>query len=195
MRDPRSHRRIRPILARRRRVRDADRAAAVPGRVHHVGDVCAFQPAPTSGGRAASRLSTQPGRRRHADARKGSRALMAQLKTPTSPLVLSKPQTHTAVAAVPRVRPRARLWWGIGGLGGVAIAAALWWSTPWRAWQVSTLPAPSAPRDTVRVTQPPPSFAVPAPPPRASRRPSRERVPAPPPAAATESAARTAVAQ
>ncbi len=122
-------------------------------------------------------------------------ALMAQLKTPTSPLVLSKPQTHTAVAAVPRVRPRARLWWGIGGLGGVAIAAALWSLAPWRAWLTQTPPTAAPPGDTVRVTQPPPSFAVPAPPTRASRRPSRERVPAPPPAAATESAARTAVAQ
>src|SRR2546423_3945668 len=57
-------------------------------------------------------------------------ALMAQLKTPTSPLVLSKPQTHTAVAAVPRGRPRARLWWGIRGLGGVAMPPAPWSLAP-----------------------------------------------------------------
>src|SRR6266567_3866421 len=122
-------------------------------------------------------------------------ALMAQLKTPTSPLVLSKPQTHTAVAAVPRVRSRARLWWGMGGLGGVAIAAALWWLTPRRA-QVSTLPAPPAPRSLGAPVDTAPGRGVPVPPAsRASRRPSRERVLPPPPAAATESAARTAVAQ
>src|SRR6266699_2130145 len=57
-------------------------------------------------------------------------ALMAQLKTPTSPLVLSKSQTHPAVTPVPRPPPGSRLWWGIGGLGAVAIAAALWWLAP-----------------------------------------------------------------
>src|SRR2546426_6610636 len=44
-------------------------------------------------------------------------ALMAELKTPTSPLVLSKPQTHAARVALPHARPGSRLWWGVGGLG------------------------------------------------------------------------------
>src|SRR2546423_283324 len=47
-------------------------------------------------------------------------ALMAELKTPTSPLVLSKPQTHEARVALPQARPGSRLWWGVGGLGGGA---------------------------------------------------------------------------
>src|SRR5207247_8839941 len=32
-------------------------------------------------------------------------ALMAELKTPTSPLVLSKPQTHAATVRIPHARP------------------------------------------------------------------------------------------
>src|SRR6266700_1045009 len=131
-------------------------------------------------------------------------ALMAQLKTPTSPLVLSKPQTHTAVAAVPRVRPRARLWWGIGGLGGVAIAAALWWLAPWRAWLTPSVSAPPPSRDTVHVSQAPPPAVptdttskrgapVPAPT-HVARPPSRARVPARSPAAGAESAAHPPVA-
>src|SRR5207249_4697022 len=116
-------------------------------------------------------------------------ALMAHVKTPTSPLVLSKPQTRPATAVVPHARLGSRLWWGVGGLGGVAIAAALWWLAPWRAWQTS---APPPSRDTVRVSQAPPP-AVPtdsaagrgAPVPAPSRLPrprSRARVPAPSPA-------------
>src|SRR6266568_326955 len=130
-------------------------------------------------------------------------ALMAQLKTPTSPLVLSKSQTHPAVTPVPRPPPGSRLWWGIGGLGAVAIAAALWWLAPWRAWQASTPPVPP-PRDTVRASQAPPAVTADtaparrAPEPvaaRASRAPARVRVPAPPSAAVTESAVRTPVVQ
>jgi len=130
-------------------------------------------------------------------------ALMAQLKTPTSPLVLSKSQTHPAVTPVPRPPPGSRLWWGIGGLGAVAIAAALWWLAPWRAWQASTPPVPP-PRDTVRASQAPPAVTADtaparrAPEPvaaRASRAPARVRVPAPPSAAVTESAVHTPVVQ
>src|SRR6059036_4016149 len=48
-------------------------------------------------------------------------ALMAELKTPTSPIVLSKPQAHAAAATVPHAVPHARagsrLWWGLGGVG------------------------------------------------------------------------------
>src|SRR2546428_177157 len=127
-------------------------------------------------------------------------ALMAQLKTPTSPLVLSKSQTHPAVTPVPRAGPGSRLSWGMGGVGAVAIAAALWWLTPWRAWQPSPPPVPPAPRDTVPASQVPPAVTrdtararrVPEPgAARASREPARVRVPAPPPAAVPESAVHT----
>src|SRR6267378_1668910 len=87
-------------------------------------------------------------------------ALMAQLKTPTSPLVLSKPQTPPAATPVPRASSGWRLWWGVGGLGAVAIAAALWWLAPWRAWQGSTRPVLLPPRDTVRASQTPPGVAT-----------------------------------
>src|SRR5690348_532349 len=121
-------------------------------------------------------------------------ALMAELKTPTSPLVLSKPQTHAARVALPPARAGSRLWWGLGGLGGVAIAAALWWLAPWRARQTA-MPTIS-PRDTVRVSQipsavltdtAPPTRRAP-PPARTSRVPARPRQAPPPPAAASESA-------
>src|SRR2546426_4229523 len=126
-------------------------------------------------------------------------ALMAELKTPTSPLVLSKPQTHAARVALPHARAGSRLWWGVGGLGGVAIAAALWWLAPWRAWLTPTLSAPPPPRDTVRVSQAQPPAVptdttsgrgapVPAPP-HVARPPSRARVSARSPAAGAESAA------
>ena len=130
-------------------------------------------------------------------------ALMAQLKTPTSPIVLSKSQTHPAVTPVPRPSPGSRLWWGIGGLGAVAIAAALWWLAPWRAWRASTPPVPPS-RDTVRASQAPPAVTADTAPARrapgpvaarASRAPARVRVPAPPSAAVTESAVHTPVVQ
>src|SRR5213594_2371080 len=41
--DPRRHRGVRPVLTRSRRVRNVDRAAAVPGRVDHGGDVRPLQ--------------------------------------------------------------------------------------------------------------------------------------------------------
>src|SRR5216117_4035630 len=114
-------------------------------------------------------------------------ALMAELKTPTSPLVLSKPQTHSARVAPPHARAGSRLWWGVGGLGGVAIAAALWWLAPWRAWLtpiVSAPPPPAVPTDTTSGRGAP----VPAPT-HVARPPSRARVPARSPAAGAESAA------
>src|SRR2546425_5347189 len=121
-----------------------------------------------------------------------SSALMAHVKTPTSPLVLSKPQTRPATAVVPHARLGSRLWWGVGGLGGVAITAALWWLAPWRAWLTPTASAPPPSRDMVRVSQAPPPAVptdtaagrgapVPAPS-RLPRPPSRARVPAPAPA-------------
>src|SRR5438552_4131798 len=114
-------------------------------------------------------------------------ALMAELKTPTSPLVLSKPQTHSARVAPPHARAGSRLWWGVGGLGGVAIAAALWWLAPWRAWLtpiVSAPPPPAVPTDTTSGRGAP----VPAPT-HVARPPSRARAPARSPAAGAESAA------
>src|SRR6266480_415759 len=131
-------------------------------------------------------------------------ALMAELKTPTSPLVLSKPQTHSARVAPPHARAGSRLWWGLGGLGGVAIAAALWWLAPWRAWLTPTVSAPPPPRDTVHVSQAPPPAVptdttsgrgapVPAPT-HVARSPSRARAPARSPAAGAESAAHPPVA-
>src|SRR5438552_4753802 len=119
-------------------------------------------------------------------------ALMAHVKTPTSPLVLSKPQTRPATAVVPRARLGSRLWWGVGGVGGVAIAAALWWLAPWRAWQTPTVsapPPPAVPTDTAA------GRGAPVPrPSRLPRPPSRARVPAPSPAAGAESAAHPPVA-
>src|SRR5881398_1219583 len=131
-------------------------------------------------------------------------ALMAELKTPTSPIVLSKPQAHAAAATVPPARAGSRLWWGVGGLGGVAIAAALWWLAPWRAWLTPSVSAPPPSRDTVRVSQAPPPAVptditsgrgapVPAPT-HVARPPSRARVPARSPAAGVESAARAPLA-
>src|SRR5438128_9345552 len=129
-------------------------------------------------------------------------ALMAQIATPTSPLVLSKPQSHTPTVALPHARAGSRFWWGLGGLGGVAIAATIWWLAPWRTWQMSRSTAPpphdttgvapanpAAAPDTVSARRPPvPVLAA------RSTRAGRERASAAPPAAA-ESAARSAVAQ
>src|SRR5947208_7591527 len=131
-------------------------------------------------------------------------ALMAELKTPTSPLVLSKPQTHEARVALPQARPGSRLWWGVRGLGGVAIAAGLWWVPPWRAWLTPSVSAPPPSRDTVRVSQAPPPAVptdttsgrgapVPAPT-HVARPPSRARLPARSPAAGADSAAHPPVA-
>jgi len=129
-------------------------------------------------------------------------ALMAQITTPTSPLVLSKPQSHAPPVAPPRARAGSRFWWGLGGLGSVAIAAAIWWLAPWRTWQASRSTAPpppdttrlapanaAAPPDTVSARRV--SVPVAA---RPSTRAGGERVSAAPRAAA-ESATRSAVAQ
>src|SRR2546430_5010040 len=88
-------------------------------------------------------------------------ALMAELKTPTSPLVLSKPQTHEARVALPHARPGSRLWWGVGGLGGVAIAAAPRGPAPWPGGvPPGAAAAPPSPGPGPRGAGPPP----PAPP-------------------------------
>ncbi|HEX9488145.1 MAG TPA: serine/threonine-protein kinase [Gemmatimonadales bacterium] len=130
-------------------------------------------------------------------------ALMAQITTPTSPLVLSKPQSHAPTVALPHAHAGSRFWWGLGGLGSVAIAAAIWWLAPWRTWQTSRSTA-SPPHDTTRMAPANPAAApdtvsarrasLPVPPAPRSTRAGRARVSAAPPAAA-ESAARSVVAQ
>jgi len=94
--------------------------------------------------------------------------LLAQLNTPTSPIVLSRPHRRTAARSrSPRVP---RVWWGL--VGAAVLAAGLWWLAPWRAWQPSTTPTSPAPRDTI------PPVAVVAPRPDTA---ARARVPAPRP--------------
>jgi len=79
-------------------------------------------------------------------ARAGSGAqLLARMRTPTSPIPLAKPPTRaTATTAAEAVR-RSWLWWGLGAAG---IAAALWFTAPWRR---SAAPPPAA-ADSVAVS-------------------------------------------
>jgi len=79
-------------------------------------------------------------------ARAGSGAqLLARMRTPTSPIPLAKPRTRaTATTAAEAVR-RSWLWWGLGAAG---IAAALWFTAPWRR---SAAPPPAA-ADSVDVS-------------------------------------------
>src|SRR5437764_14934157 len=56
--------------------------------------------------------------------------LMAQLNTPTSPIVLSRVHSRrTASRSRPRRVPQ--VWWGV--VGSAALGAGLWWLAPWRA--------------------------------------------------------------
>src|SRR6266487_3034973 len=75
--------------------------------------------------------------------------LLAQLNTPTSPIVLSRAHSRrTASRSRPRRVPT--VWWGL--VGAAALAAALWWLAPWRGWQrttTATAPVSPPPRDTV----------------------------------------------
>src|SRR5881409_796418 len=59
-------------------------------------------------------------------ARAGGRSpALAHIKTPTSPLALSKSQTHPAPVAAPSRHGGPRLWWALGaGAGAVVVAAA-----------------------------------------------------------------------
>src|SRR5438874_199284 len=91
--------------------------------------------------------------------------LMAQLNTPTSPIVLSRVHSRRTAA---RSRPRRvpKVWWGM--VGAAAVAAGLWWLAPWRGGRPATSP-PSpgspAPRDTaprVAVVEPRPVPAAPS---------------------------------
>src|SRR5256714_3192691 len=111
--------------------------------------------------------------------------LLAQLNTPTSPIVPSRPRTRraTAQSRSPRV---SKAWWGL--LGAAALAGALWWLAPWRAWQRGSAPTAPAPPDTVAAVaadQRRPDTAaasrVPVPTPR-RREPPAARGPAQPPA-------------
>ena len=121
-----------------------------------------------------------------------------QLKTPTSPIVLSKPRTPSAAPTLVRSRRTPLLWWGLGTLV-IAAGAALWRLVPWQTplpppLRVSVDTAPRAaapvPAETMLVRQTPP-VATPAP-----RRPPRVRAPTGQPrGAAPESAARVAVTQ
>src|SRR3989441_403484 len=79
-------------------------------------------------------------------ARAGAGArLLAQIKTPTSPIALARSQPHATVAAAPRARGGPRLWWGLGVVG---IAAALWWGAPWRGARAPPVPGPGTRRGT-----------------------------------------------
>src|SRR2546421_3001216 len=91
--------------------------------------------------------------------------LLAQLNTPTSPIVLSRAHSRRT-ASRSRARRVPKAWWGV--VGAAALAAGLWWLTPWRAGRPATTqtsPVPPTAPGTAPprpVVQPPP---VPAPPP------------------------------
>src|SRR5438309_6166453 len=114
--------------------------------------------------------------------------LMAQLNTPTSPIVLSRVHSRrTASRSRPRRVPK--VWWGV--VGAAALAAGLWWLAPWRASRPTTTPtSPVSPaqRDTaprVAAIEPRPDTAARAPvsvPPSTPRRrePPAVRAPAQP---------------
>src|SRR6059058_1173179 len=103
--------------------------------------------------------------------------LLAQLNTPTSPIVLSRAHSRRT-AARSRARRVPKAWWGV--VGAAAVAAGLWWLAPWRGGRPATTPTSqvsAAPRDTaprVAAIEPRPDTAasvpVPAPPPPATRR-------------------------
>ncbi|PYP71334.1 MAG: hypothetical protein DMD41_12735 [Gemmatimonadetes bacterium] len=72
-------------------------------------------------------------------AKTGGRAqLLAQLKTPTSPIALSKPLPRPAAAAIPRARRVSGLGWA---LATVVAGVALWWAVP----RLVSRPPPSPP--------------------------------------------------
>src|SRR5712691_10558395 len=106
-------------------------------------------------------------------ARAGAGArVLAQIKTPTSPIALARSQPHPAAAAAPRARRGPRLWWGLGAVG---IVAALWWVAPWRGSRVPTVPGPATRPDTLGAPESTATVARP------------KRPPAPRPAAPRES--------
>src|SRR5438552_3839574 len=108
-------------------------------------------------------------------ARAGGRSpALAHIKTPTSPLALSKSQTHPAPVAAPSRHGGPRLWWALGaGAGAVVVAAALWWAGPWRTATPRDTGAAAgparAPAETSVVAAPPPPPALPATPTQTKR--------------------------
>ena len=137
----------------------------------------------------------------------GGRSGRDHLKTPTSPIVLSRPQGRSAAPTVVRGRRTARGWWWALGAVLIAGGGALWRLAPWRTSPPSTSPPPprvsvdTTPRAAARVpaetlpARPAPPVATPAP-----RQPSRARVPAGQPRGAApppppESAGRAAAMQ
>src|SRR2546425_633988 len=130
-------------------------------------------------------------------ARAGAGArLLAQIKTPTSPIALARSQSHAAAAAAPRARIGPRLWLALGVAG---IAAALWWVAPGRGFRTPAATAPAAGPDTIAAPSRVPraaaeTAAVRAP---AESTPSvarAKRPPAPPPPPPAEPAAAAAPA-
>ncbi len=118
------------------------------------------------------------------------------LKTPTSPIVLSKPRTRSAAPTLVRGRRTPLLWWGLGA-AVIAAGAALWRFMPRQAplpppppvsVDTASRAATPVPAETMLV-RPRPPVVTPAP-----RQPPRARVPQPR-GAAPESAARVAVTQ
>ncbi|HYL54271.1 MAG TPA: protein kinase [Gemmatimonadales bacterium] len=88
------------------------------------------------------------------------------LKTPTSPIVLSKPRARPAASTVVRRRTASVWWWGLGA-AVIAAGGALWRLAPWQT------PSPAPARvaaETVSTSTPP--IATPAP-----RQPARARPP------------------
>src|SRR5437667_5240022 len=132
-------------------------------------------------------------------ARAGGRSpALAQIKTPTSPLALSKSQTHPPPVAARSRHGRPRLWWALGAAAGaVVVAAALWWAGPWRTatprdtgTAAGSAPAPA---ETTVVAAPPPPAT-----PTQTKRPVAHRTApaaAAPAAPAAESTARAAALQ
>ena len=127
----------------------------------------------------------------------GRSARLDQLKTPTSPIVLSKPRARPAAPTVALAHRSTRLWWVVGVVL-IAIGGALWRLAPWRP---SAVPARLS-KDTAATAPPPspqaapaPVLAVPPPQPVAkpAQRPPRNRVATGPPPGGAPESARTAV--
>jgi len=135
-------------------------------------------------------------------ARAGGRSpALAQIKTPTSPLALSKSQTHPPPVAARSRHGRPRLWWALGAAAGaVVVAAALWWAGPWRTatprdtgTAAGSAPAPA--ETTVVAAPPPPATPTQTKRPVAHRTAPAAAAPAAPAAPAAESTARAAALQ
>jgi len=126
-------------------------------------------------------------------ARAGAGArLLAQIKTPTSPIALARSQSHAAAAGVPGARIRPRLWLALGVAG---IAAALWWVAPWRGFRTPAAKAPAAGPDTIAASSRAPraaaeTAAVRTPPESTPTVARAKRPPAPPPPPAARESAR-----